>query len=165
MSSLLRRHRCRLSQIDVEDAAAEVVMRAFQRFGVEPSSWTHARGWCFVAASHLCVDRLRRHRIVRLDDCVAIETISAPEDPRDLAAACGAAASLSWLQVLRRALCKPDQATFDLLLDGVHDNAVIAELRSRTVRAVEVSRRRIALAAASLWYQGIIPRKRFVSDR
>ena len=150
------------SPIDLENIAADVLMHAYLRFGAEPSCWDHVRRWCAVTAKHRRVDHWRRLRTQRLDASVALETLTDSVRAADPVAA--PRAELPWAQELRHQLGNADRSTFDLLLAGVHDNVAIAHLRGRSVRAVELSRRRIAETAARLLEQGIFADS-FVPER
>jgi DNA-directed RNA polymerase specialized sigma24 family protein len=149
VASLRRAGGRRGDAVDAEGVAAEVVMRAWCHFGHAPACWQHVRRWCFVVASHRRVDRLRRMRFVSVDDAVRIDEVPMPMGPAASAPSPELPVPL-WASMLREVLREPDRATFDHLLAGVHDNAVIAQLRGRSVRAVEMSRRRIAEAADGL---------------
>ncbi len=118
-------------------------MHALRRFGSERVEWGGVFAWCVAVARNLAVTQLRRERLARVSSAVAVDELAVPRVersfPRD--------AVVAWTGQLRSVLSGPDNETLDLLLAGVDDNAEIARLRGRCIRAVQASRARIAAAA------------------
>lgn len=148
---MTRRVRCVATARDV---AAETVLRAIRRFFSGASSpsvtWPPLWAWSVRVADHLLSDLARAAKRARIDrsvlvDALPVVTVGDPCESTRIAAA------LAFVAELRLRLRQSERETLQCLLAGTHENAVIAEQRGLTIRAVQKSRCRLSAAATAVW--------------